>query len=180
MNEIWKDIIGYENIYQISNLGKVKSLARFANSKANGKFSVKEKIRKTTCTTAGYEYVVLSKNGTNKTLLVHRLVAQAFIPNPDNYDCVNHKDEIKSNNTVSNLEWCSYTYNNTYKNINLRRNTDNVVRKIIQYDLDMNEIKRWNSISEASTYYNTFATNIIKCCKGDRSHVNGFKWRYYE
>lgn len=178
--EIWKDIKGYENLYQVSNTGKIKSLERYGNSKSNGKFLIKEKIRKTTTTTAGYEYVVLANNGKNKTILVHRLVAETFIPNPENKKCVNHKDENKSNNNVENLEWCDYEYNNTYKDIHLRRNTDNVVRKIIQYDLDMREIKRWDSVCAAAKFYNAASTNIIKCCKGERTHCCGFKWRYYE
>jgi len=180
MNEIWKDIKGYEGLYQISNTGKVKSLERYVNSKSTGKLFIKEKIRKTTTTTAGYEYTVLANNGKNKTLLIHRLVAEAFIPNPSNLKCVNHIDENKSNNNVENLEWCDYSYNNTYKDIHLRRQQTNNIRKIIQYDLDMREIKRWNSIIEASNYYNTSSSNIINCCKGERNHCCGFKWRYYE
>lgn len=178
--EIWKDIKGYEGLYQISNTGKVKSLTRYINSKSGRKLLIKEKIRKTTTTTAGYEYTVLANKGKNKTLLIHRLVAEAFIPNPNNYACVNHIDENKSNNNVSNLEWCNYEYNNTYKNIHLRRNLDNVARKVIQYDLDMNEIKRWNTVTDASNEFNAKAANIIKCCKGERNHCCGFKWRYYE
>lgn len=178
--KIWKDIKGYENLYQVSNTGKIKSLERYGNSKSNGKFLIKEKIRKTTTTTAGYEYVVLANNGKNKTVLVHRLVAETFIPNPENKKCVNHKDENKLNNCVENLEWCDYEYNNTYKNIHLRRNTDNIVRKIIQYDLDMHEIKRWDSVCAAAKFYNAANANIIKCCKGERTHCCGFKWRYYE
>lgn len=178
--EIWKDIKGYEGLYQISNTGKVKSLTRYVNSKSSGKLLIKEKIRKTTTTTAGYEYVVLANKGKNKTLLIHRLVAETFIPNPNNYACVNHIDENKSNNNVSNLEWCNYEYNNTYKNIHLRRNLDNVARRVIQYDLDMNEIKRWNTITDASKEFNAKVVNIVKCCKGERNHCCGFKWRYYE
>lgn len=180
MEEIWKDIKGFEGAYQISNLGRVKSLERYVPSSGKTPQKIKEKIRKTFSTTAGYLYVVLSYNHIRKTALIHRLVAEAFIPNPDNLECVNHKDENKQNNIVENLEWCNYTYNNTYKSIHLRRNLDNVIRKIIQYDLDMNEIKRWDKISDVAKYYNTCIANIIKCCKGDRTHCCGFKWRYYE
>lgn len=178
--EIWKDIKGYESLYQISNTGKIKSLQRYVCSKNGSKQLIKEKIRKTSITTAGYEYVVLANKGENKTLLVHRLVAETFLPNPFNLKCVNHKDENKHNNNVSNLEWCNYEYNNTYKDIHLRRNKDNTTRKVIQYDLDMNEIKRWDSIIEAANNFNTHSSNIMKCCIGERNHVNGFKWRYYE
>lgn len=79
---------------------------------------------------------------------------------------------------VENLEWCTYTYNNTYKNIHLRRKKTN--RRIIQYDLDMHELKRWDSIIEAAKFYNIETTNISSCCMGKRNHCAGFKWRYYE
>lgn len=180
MKEIWKDIKGFEGLYQASNFGRIKSLERHVKHNLVGKLLIKEKIRKTNITTAGYEYVVLAKDGKNKTYLVHRIIAETFIPNPNNKECVNHIDENKSNNNITNLEWCDYTYNNTYKNIHLRRKTDNVVRKIIQYDLDMNEIKRWNNITDAANYFNAKTSNIIKCCKGERNHCCGFKWRYYE
>lgn len=181
MNEIWKDIKGYEGLYQVSNTGKVKSLERLVPAKIKGTFQkIKEKIRKTTLTTAGYEYVVLANNGKNKTLLVHRLVAETFIDNPENKKCINHKDENKSNNSVDNLEWCDYEYNNTYKDIHLRRNIEKIARKVIQYDLDMHEIKRWDKIIDAANTYNAAPANIIKCCKGERTHCCGFKWRYYE
>ncbi len=181
MTEIWKDIKGFENSYQISNTGKVKSLERKVPSKVKNTFqTIREKIRKTNTTTAGYEYVVLSKDNTHKTLLIHRLVAEHFLDNPNNLQCVNHKDENKTNNNIENLEWCSYKYNNTYKSINLRKSKNNIIRKIIQYDLDMNELRRWNSIKEAANEYNIKSSNIIKCCKGERNHCCGFKWRYYE
>ena len=181
MEEIWKDIKDYEGCYQVSNLGRIKSLERKVRGKSPQSLQiVKEKIRVLSHTTEGYTYVVLAKNGKNKTFLVHRLVAEAFIPNPNNLKCVNHKDENKQNDCADNLEWCTYSYNNTYKDIHLRRNMDNTTRKIIQYDLDMNEIKRWNSIAEASKFYNIQQSNIISCCKGKRTHCAGFKWRYYE
>lgn len=116
MNEIWKDIKGYEGIYQISNFGNVKSLDRyvFAGNGANHKYQhIKERKLKLN---GGEKYiqVILCKNGKTKPFLVHRLVAEAFIPNSDNLPCVNHKDEDTKNNNVNNLEWCTYKYNNEY------------------------------------------------------------------
>lgn len=110
MKEIWKDIKGYEGFYQISNLGNVRSLQRKAPS---GK-SVKQIIRKQSIDKNGYCVVGLNKNKTQKTYKVHRLVAIAFIDNPKNLPEVNHKDEDKTNNNVSNLEWCDAKYNLTY------------------------------------------------------------------
>lgn len=115
MIEIWKDIKGYEGIYQISNLGRIKALDRLVTTgKEYPKFQHKPEriLRINQCTK--YEQVILCKNGKTKAYLVHRLVSQAFIPNPNNFPCVNHKDENPRNNCVDNLEWCTYKYNNEY------------------------------------------------------------------
>lgn len=183
MEEVWKAINGYEGIYEVSNLGRVKSLSRTIKAKYGrathySEQKIKGRMLKPNFTTYGYAYVALAKNGKNKTTLVHRIVAETFLENPENLPCVNHKDENRKNNNVSNLEWCSYAYNNTYKNIHLRRKKTN--RKIIQYDLDMNELKRWESITEAANYYDIETSNISACCTGKRNHCAGFKWRYYE
>ena len=115
MQEIWKDIEGYEGIYQVSNKGRVKSLKRKICSNSNNhKYNtLSEKLLKLS---GGGKYiqVILCKDGKTSAKLVHRLVAQAFIPNPNNLPCVNHKDENKKNNDVRNLEWCTYKYNNEY------------------------------------------------------------------
>lgn len=103
INEIWKDIKDYEGLYQISNLGNVKSL--------NYNHTGKEKLLKPQITKDGYCRVQLSQNNKHKQHSIHRLVAQAFLPNPDNLPCVNHKDEWKQNNIVSNLEFCDNYYN---------------------------------------------------------------------
>ena len=165
-NEIWKPIKGFENIYEVSNLGRVKSLARsikamYGKATHYSEQKVKERILKPSFSTYGYAYV-----------------AEPLLDNPDNLPSVNHKDENPRNDTVENLEWCTYTYNNTYKNIHLRRKKTN--RRIIQYDLDMHELKRWDSIIEAAKFYNIETTNISSCCTGKRNHCAGFKWRYYE
>ena len=183
MEEIWKPINGYEDIYEVSSLSNVRSLDRIIKVKFERSVNytdqkLKGRMLKQNHTTYGYAYVALAKNGKSKTTLVHRLVANAFIDNPENLPCVNHKDENQRNNNVSNLEWCSYEYNNTYKDIHLRRKKTN--RKIIQYDLDMNEIKRWESITDAANYYGIENSNISACCVGKRNHCAGFKWRYYE
>ena len=114
MQEIWKDIEGYEGFYQVSNKGRVKSLKRKICSNSNHKYNtLSEKLLKLS---GGGKYiqVILCKDGKTSAKLVHRLVAQAFIPNPNNYPVINHKDENKKNNDVRNLEWCTYKYNNEY------------------------------------------------------------------
>ena len=139
MKEIWKDIKGYEGRYQISNLGNVKSLSYTKETYQRGYKQVmmyKEKLLKPNNET--YKMVALSKNGTTTHKLVHRLVAEAFIPNPNSYSYVNHKDENKHNNCADNLEWCTAKYNTNYGNgyktrIQTIRNTYG--KCIDQYDI---------------------------------------------
>lgn len=112
MTEIWKDIVGYEGLYQVSNLGNVKRLKGY---KGRGKgYIVEEHLIQPSINSRGYQNVVLCKNGKTKTFSMHRLVAIAFLDNSNNLQQVNHKDEDKTNNCVYNLEWCDATYNNNY------------------------------------------------------------------
>lgn len=104
--EIYKNINGFEGLYQVSNKGNVKSLV-------NNKGVAREKVLKPVIGN-GYKRVRLFKDKTSKLYAVHRLVANAFLPNPHNYPCVNHKDECRTNNNVENLEWCTYKYNSNY------------------------------------------------------------------
>jgi hypothetical protein len=106
MQEIWKDIKGYEGLYQVSNLGRVKSLERYKTNWSK-KQCVKERVLKPILANTGYYMVVLSKNGITKSVLVHRLVAETFLSNPNNLEQVNHKDENKLNNNIDNLEFCT-------------------------------------------------------------------------
>lgn len=115
--EIWRPIKGYEDLYEVSNYGRVRSLDRIVYQIQNG-----GKLGPTLYkgrilgmgSSGGYKSCGLWKDGTVKTFPIHRLVAETFIPNPNNYPCVNHKDENKVNNHVENLEWCTYEYNNNY------------------------------------------------------------------
>lgn len=108
--EIWRDIEGYEGKYQISNYGRIKSKKRLDTKNR----PIKERILKTSQKYYGYQTVGLTINGKTKYYYVHRLVAEAFIPNPNNYNEINHKDENATNNFVGNLEWCNHHYNCLY------------------------------------------------------------------
>ena len=120
MTEEWRPIEGYEGLYEISSYGRVRSLDKYVKSKSESYRLHKGKVLSPEKNTRGYLSVVLSYNGKHKTITVHRLVAQAFLPNPDNLPEINHKDEDKTNNNVTNLEWCDHKYNVNYGTRNIR------------------------------------------------------------
>lgn len=157
IEEIWKDIEGYKGSYKVSNLGRIKSLDR---KDANG-YRQKGKILKLK-NNKGYPIIILCKNGIPRTFRVNRLVAISFIPNPKKYPQVNHKDEIKDNNSVDNLEWCTQKYNNSY-GTKIQRQVSNIDYKAIgektrnkrgkevfQYSLEKELIKIYPSIREVA------------------------------
>lgn len=178
MQEIWKDIVDYEGLYQVSNLGNVKSIGRWIDAKCKGKRWQEEKILKPSVEGQGYLFVSLCKNGKVKFFKVHRLVAQAFISNPNNYPCVNHINEIKDNNKVENLEWCTVKYNNNY---NGRQKRIAAKRKKITLQINPNTneiIAEFPSLNEVEIQTGIRKSNISKCCNGKRNIAGGFKWRY--
>lgn len=117
--EEWRDIKGYEGLYQVSNEGRVKSLARVWIMGKGGKRHKGETTMKVP-KSSRYCRITLTKDGIETNKSVHRLVAEAFIPNPNNYPIINHKDENTRNNNVENLEWCDYQYNNTYNDRHIK------------------------------------------------------------
>ena len=174
--EIWKDIKDYEEMYQISDLGRVKSLARII--KHQNRHYRKDKILKTSIDNHGYLQVTLCKNGKVKRFHVHRLVAQAFIPNPENKPQVNHIDGNKLNNNINNLEWNTAGENtyHAYKNDLIKHYN----RKINQYDLDGNFIKTWDSAKDIEIKINIHKSAICNCCKNKRKTAGGYIWKYVD
>ena len=154
MEEIWKDIIGFESLYKVSNSGNVKNK--------------KEKIKKTHFDKDGYVCCTLYKNGKAKNVRIHRLVAEAFIPNPENKPIVNHKDENKQNNYDSNLEWCDVNYNNRYSK----------AKKVLQFDLNGNFIKEWECVRDIVRELGFNIESITGCCSKKYKKSNGYIWRY--
>lgn len=189
MQEIWKDIKGYEELYQISNLGNVKSLKRKTLGKKHGNHYLKERILKPG-KSGNYYHVCLRKNNVNKIFYIHRLVAQTFIKNIENKNQVNHKNGKTTDNNVNNLEWVTASENQThaYKVLKRKTNIQNFEkyrtqrkRKINQYDKTGNFIKSWDCISDAEKFLNAKSIGkICECCqhKNGRKSAFGFKWEY--
>lgn len=172
LQEIWKDINGFEGLYQISNLGRIKAL-----SKKSGFLVRKEHILNPTIKENGYEQIDLQKNNEKTKKYIHRLVAEAFIPNLNNYPCINHIDYNKRNNNVSNLGWCTYSQNNSYSRCQI---IGGLARRIpvVQYDKQGNVIKIWDCATTASKELNILNTNITACCKGRCKSAYGYIWKY--
>lgn len=179
MKEEWKDIYFVENgitydfrgKYQVSNLGRVKSL--------NYNQKKREKILKLQKHKDGYLFIKLWKNGKQKLFLVHRLVGFMFIPNPNNLPQVNHKNEIKDCNEYWNLEWCDCEYNNNY-GTRRQRIMKKITKQVNQYDLQGNFIKTWDCIIDIEKELGIYHSHISKCCK-NRSHyktTGGYIWKY--
>lgn len=181
MEEIWKDIKGFEGLYQVSNLGRIK------NSRTG-------KIINPYQNNNDYYLVSLSNKGVVFKKTVHRLMAEAFLPNPDNLPCVNHKSECKTENFVwvnpdgtvdpdkSNLEWCTYTYNNAYgsKPERISQKLINGIssKPILQLTLDGKFIKEYPSIKEAERQTDINNACICLCCNGKLKTAGGFRWEY--
>lgn len=174
MKEIWKDIHGYEQRYQVSNIGRIKSLKRVCKRGNNHK-PVNECILKPG-NNKGYMTVALSKNGNVKYFQVHRLVAEAFIPNPDNLPCVNHKDENSLNNNVDNLEWCTYSYNNSYNELARKKG---VLKRIpvLQFSKTGQFIREWDCAGTVEQELGISHHSIYGCCKGKTKTSGGFIWK---
>ena len=184
--EVWKDVIGYEGLYQISNLGRIKSLKRTVK-KSNGstKF-VREKIIKKK-TNYGYENVALSKNGIVSTKKVHRIIAEVFIPNPENKKTINHKNGIRNDNRIENIEWSTYSENNFHAYRVLHKKPPHRGRDgyqstrgipVLQLTKNGEFVKEYGSANLASELLGLNHSNISSVCRGERKYCGGFIWKY--
>lgn len=183
IKEEWKPVTGYEGYYEVSNLGRVKSLERLLH-RGGGRGDKIEPPRFMTIMKNhwGYNIVALSKDGKQRRFMLHRLVAMAFIGEPPvGFNQINHKDGNKDNNTPQNLEWCNNAMNQKHAwQLGLNHSTDKLKVKIVQMDDSENVIQIWKGIQEASRVLKLSAGHIWACLVGRRKHCGGFKWKYYE
>lgn len=187
--EVWKSINGYCGLYEVSNLGNVKSL-NFSNGKV-------PKVLKPQKDKNGYLVVNLYNNGKVRNFKIHRLVAQAFLNNEDNLPQINHINEIKNDNRVENLEWCTNKYNVNYGSHSLKQSLVHIGKKHTQehiqkirdgsinkkavemIDINTKEvIQIFQSASEAAREVNGVSTNVSKICRENKGTYKGYFWRY--
>lgn len=165
--EIWLPIKGYTGLYEISDQGRVRSL----NYKRTGRTQVLKPLM----IRSGYLQVMLYKDGKSKPYLVHRLVAEAFLANAEDLPEVNHLDECKTHNAVSNLEWCDRSHNINYGTRNAR-----ISKPVQQFSMDGRLINTWSSMMEAERVTGVNQGNISSCCNGKLPTAGRFVWRYAE
>lgn len=181
MNEIWKPISGYEGRYEISNMGRVRTIAQ-QNRWGETLYPLSTPIYNKASRVNGHLTVVLTKNKVRKTHLVHRLVALAFIPNPYNLPIVNHKDENPENNAVSNLEWCTRKYNNSYGTVRERQKVSHINHPLLSTPVICLKngivLTEYPSMKEAERQTGCHQTHIMACCQGKRKTTGGFEWQY--
>ena len=193
--EIWKDIAGYEGLYQVSNLGRVKSLPREHKCYADRQYVTKERILIAHPNSKGYLRVQLKKDGKVEQLFLHRLVAEAFIPNPSNKGEVNHIDNVPTNNNAENLEWTTHKENmewsskcgrydhlkdqrSEYGKMNISKARKCVERKICLIDENNNVLKEYNTLTDACKDYGLDCGGVCRCCQGKQKTCGGYRWRY--
>lgn len=192
MEEIWKDIKGFEGRYQVSNMGRVKSLARLVHHRASIRTKsfdsmVSERIMKQHISNSGYLFITLRGKEHLIGTFVHRLVAESFIPNPNGLKEVNHKDEDKLNNHVDNLEWCTPSYNMRYGTMAAIRQRGNIRNRksVIQLTMDGVFIRQYESLKEMHSLTGINKESVSRMCRGLNNRngsallsAGGYKWKF--
>ena len=166
MEEIWKDVVGYEGLYQVSNLGKIRSTRCELRQQVSNR---------------GYFTVNLYKERKQRRKTVHRIVAEAFIPNPLSHSQINHIDENKKNNSVSNLEWCSPSENNLKYHQNhpgSKRRGKRKGKKVLQISLNGNVVREWDNARQVFIETGMSDWSVSQCCRGVWKTAYGYKWQY--
>ena len=176
-NELWKDILEYEGLYQVSSQGRVRSVSRWNVDRLGRKRFLRGKVLSPSRMHNGYFALVFKKNGKSALKLVHRLVAEAFIDNPIDKPQVNHINEIKSDNRVENLNWVTGKENVNYGTC-IKRRAKKKNKPVLQYALNGGFIKRWDSARCAESHLKIWNQDISKCCNGKRKSAGGFNWRF--
>lgn len=171
--EIWKDIQGYEGLYQVSSLGRVRSMDRWRRNGTNG-YIQRGRILSQEVSKCGYNMVKLSINGKARGLLVHRLVAIAFVPNPQNKEQVNHIDGCKQNNNVNNLEWATQSENIIHAHKEGLMSSNGIKRKVYCFQTS----KTYPSIMQASAELGIHASGIGRVCRGEQKQTKGYTFKY--
>ena len=187
INEIWKTVIGYEGLYEVSSMGRVRSLDRYVRGRGDSMKLHKGRTLHPKIDRDGYCIYNLCKDGKVKNFRAHRLVADAFIPNPNNKSCIDHINTIRNDNRVENLRWSTQQENvnnpitiNRMSTAKKNQEKGNHQTPITQYDLNGNFIKEYPTIKEAVMETGTNRTSIISCANGRYKTANGFRWGYTE
>lgn len=196
-NEVWKPVVGLEDYYEVSNFGRVRAIERII-SVGNGNRVVKPKIKNTYISKVGYPSVTLCVNKNSRCYSIHRLVAMAFIPNPENKPCIDHINTIKTDNRIENLRWCTHKENSnneiTLKRVIEKSKSKEAMRKsletkrengsntapkyVYQFDKNGKFIKRYDSIMDASRQNGIRNSLISCCCRGEKLSSHGYIWSY--
>lgn len=178
-SELWKPVKDYEGLYEVSNFGNVRGLAIVTHN-GHGSFVKSGKLLRPYVDKDGYLVVGLRDHGRNKTAKVHRLVAQAFLPNPKNLPQVNHIDENKANNHLDNLEWCTNVYNLNYghrsEKASRKLKAVKKGKRLYQYDLNGRLVKVWPSMHEMQRQLGFNRADVKQCAIGKVKQSYGYKW----
>ena len=182
--EVWKPILSWEDLYLVSNKGRIKFLKRKVTN-YRGSFYKKERILKQFLDDKGYPCVYFYRDAIKFTKKVHRLVGICFLENPNNYPCINHKKGVVSDNRVESLEWCTYKYNSIHSFVVLERKyPKGILNKkrtpIVQLTLNGEFVRDWISIADTYSIYKNNKSHIWGVCKGIRKSSMGYKWMYKE
>lgn len=172
MIESWKDIDGYNGLYQVSDQGRIKSFRRWKRAGQPDEYILKPSLANN-----GYLQVTLYTGNSRRKFLVHRIVASAFVANPNNYTCINHKDENRLNNAADNLEWCTIAYNNNYGTAKFRAMIT-ASKPVEQYLVSGQFLARYVCTAVAAEITGIPKSVIKSCCIGECNTGHGFVWRY--